>query len=458
MSASASIEAEDVPLGRGSVLVGVYRLRDGQFELLPNVRVLTIQSREGADPGVARFRYVFDMAAPSALPNSFEQVLAVDSDLNGVVQNDERMIVMTFNPDGSPLFLFDGFAQVPELGFAPSREEVTFSAFGIAVREWDTPIGGALLRNADKPSTGPDVETDLVAQFNPQGQPNATPDGSQASDQFGNLFPTFLDPLVVRDPDLRRKWTVPMAVRYLCYHENPDQAYVKNPDGELIDALLDSRAPGDGVGLRLDDPTSYKRRPLDVPDYPATGKAWPNVVEDLLRPNGFGMAFRLFDDGTGLPATQLDLFRRQDGSPVIAKDLLLQPRGQTLDPSLTNMNAAHLARGTRDVANAFTVESELVRYEASFILTPGFSIDAADAADSTSLGLFDLSSSTFVASGHDKYRLYVFDETGEGHWDWSTSAIVTKATDLTVLLRGDSSNSHPLRHTSTRADWRPVLA
>ena len=443
MTASASIEAEDVPLGRASVAIGVYRLRSGQFELLPNVRVLTVQSREGADPGVAQFRYVFDSGASPAFPNSFEQVLAVDSDLPSVVQNDERIVVMTSYPDGSPLFLFDGFAQVPELGFAPSREEVSFAAYGVAVREWDTPIGGALLRDSDRPSTGPDRETDIVAQFNPQGRPNATPDGAQASDTFGNLYPTFLDPLVVRAPDVRRKWTVPMALRYLCFHENDDQTYVGNPAGDLIDALFDSRAPGEGVGLHLDDPTSYESSPLDVPDYPVTGKAWPNAVDDLLRPNGFGMAFRLDDDGTGMPSTRLDLFRRQDGSPAIAKDLLLQPRGQTLDPSLTNMNAAKLARDTRDIANAFTVESELVRYEASFILAPGFPIDPKDAASPTSLAAFDLSSPTFAGSGHDNYRLYMFDETGEGHWDWATSAIVTNATDLTAILQAGDLDMKP---------------
>jgi len=437
MSASASIEAGAVPLGRGSVAVGVFRLRDGRYEPLPNIRVLSIRSREGADPGVARFRYAFDQADAPTDPRSFEQALAVDGDLPGVVQNDERLVVMTAYPDGSPLILFDGFAQVPELTFAPSREVVTFSASGVAVREWDTPIGGALLRDADRPVGGSDVETDLLTYFNPQGRPNATPAGAEAVDASGNRYPTFLDPLVVRLPDVRRKWTLPMAIRYLCYRHNPGQSYVRNPAGGAIDALLDSRSPARGPGLLQSDPTTVAGAPIEVPDTPATGKAWPNVVEDLLRPQGIGIALRLETDDSGLPFTTLDLFRRQDNSPSVAKDVFLQPHGAALDPARTNMNGARLARDMSGVANTYRVESELVRYEASFILAPGFPIAPGDAQDATSLRAFDLNDPAFAATNHDKYRLYVFDETGEGHWDWPTSALVTAVPALAALLGGD---------------------
>ena len=437
MSASASIAPGDVPLGRAPVPVGVFRLVGDQYEPLPNIQVLSIQSREGADPGAARFRYVFDLLGPPEDPQSFEQVMAVDSDLPGVVQNDDRLVVMTVYPDGSPLILFDGFAQVPELSYAPSHERVTFAAFGIAVREWDTPIGGALMRDADDPTHGEDVETDLVAYFNPQGQPNATPADADAEDASGNSYPTFLDSLVVRNPDVRRAWTLPMAIRYLCYHENADQQYVLNPDGDAIDALLDSRSPDGGVGLVLDDPSTYASEPIEVPDYPATGKAWPNVIEDLLRPNGFGMAFRLEADGGGLPFTTLDLFRLQDSSPAVVKDLYLQTRGSVLDPAQTNMGAAQLSRDMAGVANAYSVESQLVRYEASFILAPGFPIAAADSASAASLAAFNLNDPAFSATNHDKYRLYVLDETGEGHWSWSSSAIVTTVPSLDGLLAGD---------------------
>src|SRR6185312_8936010 len=238
MPAFASIESTSVPLGRLAAPVGVFRYQPGGFgnyEYLSNIRVLSIQYREGAGAGVARFRYVFDLANPSTVPNSFQDALSVDSTLPGIVANDDRLVVLTFDPDGNPETLFDGFAQVPELGLAPDREMVTFLAFGVAIREWDTPIGGALMRDADDPTTVSDFETDLVTLFNPEGLPNATPEGADAVDDLGNTYPTFLDPLVVRESDLRRLWTLPMAIRYLCYRHNPDQTYVTNPDGALLD-------------------------------------------------------------------------------------------------------------------------------------------------------------------------------------------------------------------------------
>ena len=448
MSASASVAASDVPLGRNSVSVGVFRLRAGQLEPLSNVRALTIQMRQGADPGVARFRYVFGPSNLPSDPQSFEQALAVDSDLSGVVRNDDRLVVATFYPDGSPLVLFDGFAQVPQLHLSPSQELVTFSAFGVAVREWDTPIGGALIRDSSAPTTGKDVETDLVAYFNPRGEPNATPPGAEAKDQNGNTFPTFLDPCVIRNPDVRSIWTLSKAIRYLCYHENSGQDYVQNPAGAAIDSLVDSRAPSNGVAMVQSDPTSFQSQQIEVPDYPATGKAWPNVVEDLLRPNGFGMAFRLETDEAGLPFTRLDLFRRQDGSPAVAKDVFLQPQGAQLDPAQTNMNAAQLARNMTGVVNAYSVESELIRYEASFILAPGFPISAADAVNATSIEAFDLSNPAFSSTNHDRYRLYVFDETGEGHWSWSSSSMVNTVASLSGLFSPDPS--HPTPYANRR--------
>src|SRR5271168_4784632 len=119
MPAFASIESTSIPLARPATPVGVFRYQVGGIgnsEYLANIRVLSIQYREGADAGVARFRYVFDSANPSTVPNSFQDALSVDSGLPGLVANDDRLVVLTFDPDGNPEVLFDGFAQVPELG------------------------------------------------------------------------------------------------------------------------------------------------------------------------------------------------------------------------------------------------------------------------------------------------------------------------------------------------------
>src|SRR5438874_1173870 len=68
---------------------------------------------------------------------------------------------------------------------------------------------------------------------------------------------------------------------------NPDETYVTNPDGDLLDSLLDSRRPKAGVTMDPGDPSTYDSEPIYVPDYPATGKPWPVALFDLLEPNGF---------------------------------------------------------------------------------------------------------------------------------------------------------------------------
>ena len=444
MPAFASIESSKTPLGRPSAAVGVFRYAPDAagYQYLPNIRILTIRYREGADAGVARFRYVFNTNGSDDVPSSFTQVMSVDASSPGVVANDDRLVVLAENPDGSPQILFDGFAQVPELGLAPDRELVTFLAFGVAIREWDTPISGALVRDADNPTTVSDQDTDLVTHFNPQGLPNATPEGSDATTPSGETFPTFLDPHLARSPAPQRFWTLPMAVRYLCFRHNQDQTYVRNPDESLIDAILDSRSPlGSSLGGFLPgEPGQFQSNELIVPDYPASGKVWPLAIRDLLAPNGFGMAFRIDTDDSGNPVTALDIFRLQDGSSANLKDLYLQPRGATLDPGQTNLGSADLARDMSGVANAVTVESGLIRYEASFILAPGFPIASGDASGSSSLSGFDSSNPNFSQISHDAYRLYVLDETGEGHWDRPSSSLLKTVPSLDALFDdGDAS-------------------
>ncbi len=446
MAAFASIDVTSPSLGRLPTQVGVYRLVGdvpGDYQYLPNVRVLKITQNEGADPGHARFRYVFDEFNPPGVPNSFQQALSVNVNLPGVVQNDDRLTVFAFNPDGSRTALFDGFALVPELNLSPTEEMVAFTAVGVAVRCWDTPIGGALMRNADTPTKVVDLATDVPTYFNPAGLPNATPAGADASDTYGNTYPTFLDPLVMRDPDVRRPWTLSMAARYLCFRHNAPQTFVQNPDGPLLDQLLDSRSPNLGVCFVQNDSTTYDSQPILVPDFPATGMPWPVALDRLLEPNGFAMVFRLETDVDGNPYTYLDLFRRQDGSPQSYKDLYLQLSGQSLDPAQTNLSSAQLARDSTAVANSFVVDSRLERFEASFVLAPGFSIALGDGASASSLAAFDRNNPDFAQSDHDQYRLYICDETGEGHWDFSQGKFVETATPLDAVLGKPAANGTP---------------
>ena len=61
-----------------------------------------------------------------------------------VVLTDNRLVVLTQDPEGNPIVLFDGFAQVPQVDLAAQQQSVTFVAQGVAIRLWDSPITGRL--------------------------------------------------------------------------------------------------------------------------------------------------------------------------------------------------------------------------------------------------------------------------------------------------------------------------
>ncbi len=289
MPAFASIESTSVPLARPAAAVGVFRIHPGGggSDYLRNVQVLSIRYREGADAGVARFRYVFNFGRPGDVPDSFQEALSVDSGVPGVVANDDRLRRPDLQPRRVSQVLFDGFAQVPELGLDPDRERSPSSPSGSPIREWDTPIGGALMRDADDPAVVSDDETDLVTQFNPAGLPNATPTEADAVDPSGKPTRRSSTPWssARTSPAL---WTLPMAVRYLCYRQNPDQTYVAEPRRLAARPILDSRSPTTRDGGSSRRPGQLRERPLIVPDYPATGKAWPAASPTCSSPTASG--------------------------------------------------------------------------------------------------------------------------------------------------------------------------
>ena len=94
-----------------------------------------------------------------------------------VVQSDERIVVLATAPNGRSRVLFDGFAQVPQVELSPTTQHVSFLAVGVAIRCWDSPIGGRYQRHADDPQAGAVVSVDLPTRFNPDGRPNCTPVG-----------------------------------------------------------------------------------------------------------------------------------------------------------------------------------------------------------------------------------------------------------------------------------------
>ena len=144
--------------------------------------------RPRAARGAVRVHHGRRARAQPRLAIQFEQVWPIDAQGPYVVNPDDRLVVMAPNPDGSPLILFDGFAQVPQVDVTPRSQRVTFTAVGVAVREWDSPISGRVQRHSDPvglqdTSGDSDVQIDLPCRFNPsdtsvgsRGRLSAEPD------------------------------------------------------------------------------------------------------------------------------------------------------------------------------------------------------------------------------------------------------------------------------------------
>jgi hypothetical protein len=398
-----------VPTIRTVAPVTVYRF-DGASSLfaLPNVECLSISIREGTDPGSARFRYNL-ASGLSGAPVSIETALGTDDSGDYVINAGDRLVVQASDPSGNIYCLFDGLAIDFGMGLDPEIEEVDIGAVGIAWHCWDNVIPGALQRNSGAARVIYDTLTALPAQFNPGGLPNCSPDGYMSGYQgSGNDFryPTFVDPAVIQSPDVRTFWTLNKALRYIIFNLNPLQQYVANPDGTYLDGLL--KSPGTNGDTAA---------PIPCPDTPITGKDWPGTVHRLVAECGFGTAFTL-STVAGLPKTSFAVFGNQTGT---VKSLYLVPRGGDFDPTTCNFNASRLHRDLSDVVNQQMIVGGLNRWEASFILAPGFPMQAADAA---SLSNFDSSNPLFLSTNRNLYRLYIFDECGEGHYQQGSSTVI----------------------------------
>ena len=248
------------------------------------------------------------------------------------------------------------------------------------------PIGGALMRNADSPTTVADVETDLVTHFNPDGEPERDPPGGRRDGRLGNTYPTFLDPLVVRTPgrppalDAADGGPLPL----LPPESGPDLRQEPRRHGPRRPArqpLADLR--GRLPAGRPDRPTRASRSTSPTTRRPARPGPRSSTTCSSRTASAWRSGSRPTPTATPPPRSTSSAART--ARPATYKDLYLQAYGSALDPAQTNLAEARLARDMSGVANAYTVESGLVRYEASFILAPGFPISAADATDGTAL-------------------------------------------------------------------------
>jgi hypothetical protein len=446
--------------------IGVFLYANGSssdqgYTLLPNICCEQIQYKEGIDPPTARFSYILDDVAAinNGWPAQFDQVWPLTVTPSPyVVANDDELVVLALLPDNTTRVLFHGFARVPQFDLSPASQQVGFVAVGVAIRCWDTPIGGRVERNADDPEDGDNVQTDLPVRFNPAGTgtraiggylPNCTPKGYDVGEGGANPYPVFLDPNVDRSPDPRSFWGLSKAVRYILANWNTQTlgSFVNSPDFGALDSLLQNRRPMEGSEFY--DPNNsetYQTDPNRIRDYDATNKPWPEVVAELLGFYGFGMRWVCEDDGDGQPYDYLEVYRKDAAGPTDGKPIYLPPTGSDLSTAVANVSAMRAAFDYQSVANSFYIETALERYEISVILAPGFQPQAGDetAANRVQFRKSALDASSASSTTRAKYRFYVADECGDGHWSLAESQWLTTAIDLSTIFQLPNGNPNNL--------------
>jgi len=426
------------PLARAKTPYAVFRNDgSGNYVYLPNIIAETVQTRFGASPAVCLCRYTADgYDDESGYPVRLDDSMPLDSVGPYVVRPDDRLAVVVFDSMGNGRPIFDGFAKIPEAALTASTERVSFQAINVAEREWDNPLQGSLWRDAPQRYENDKItHLGLPARFNPDGKANATPAGADfqfSDDPTGFQFPLFLDQFVCAALKTGRKWSLSMAARYVMAVGNTYQTYVQMPDWSVVDQLLDSWTPTQGDTLDPTNPATYTANPIIIRDITVSGKAWPAALDELIRPHGFAMRFETSPGQLGDPVTRVVLWKRDTGDGLRYKDMLLPEPDSDLDPAATNLGSCHFARDTAQVANAVMVEAAPLKHEATFILAPGWRPDPADAANKAN---FRKANNPAFNQFRKMYRWFIFDETGEGHWDWTSSAWVENTgTSLTTVL------------------------
>jgi hypothetical protein len=431
------------PLFADATPIYVARYTPGSgYEVLPNVRCLQVDQREGPDPATARFEYVMDdtLEINFGWPSQFEEVWPLDAFGPYVVYPDDRVVVLAQNPSGTFEVLFDGFAQIPQADVTTESQRVTFTAVGVAVREYDQPVFGRIQRDSDQAGLSTtdgsaDIPVELPTRFNPADNtvgaragylPNCTPDEMDTVDGGGEFdHPVFLDPGIERSPDPRTYWTVSKAVKHLLA-EYANQDFVTLPPFDTLDELV-AFFPADGFDtINPDDPASFEFRPVTIRDYDASNKPWPEVVADLMNYAGFVMRWRTSTGSDEQPLTELVFYRRDELAAVTPKPLYLDRAHQPLDITRNNIIGFHAARDLNAVVNGWNIETAQRQVEITVVLAPLFQPSAGDAAASNRKNFYSSQwTAATTAETRRKYRWFGADECADGHWTqanaWDTS-------------------------------------
>jgi hypothetical protein len=437
MPGSFSVEPDPPDLTPAITPVHVYRYdpdapeAEGPYTLIPNVYCVSVAEMEHAEPTSAQFTYMLDDTCGVIYdwPSQFEDLWPMQAPESQYrVKQGDRLVVLATLPDDTKRLLFDGFVTAPQADVSANAQEITFTAASAEVRCWDTPITGRWQRQGDKASSTADADVVQIggsARFNPDGKPNCTPADKDVDDGGYVDFPhpVFIANRGDDESDKQSLWTLAKAAKYILARCNSDEKFVDNPDFSVLVDLLNNRSPKDGTdSYDPGDPATYDEHPITLSDYDAGNRPWPEALGELLNYYGFAMRFVSELDDKKLPWHHLEIERRDQEGPRAPKNIQLPKVGADVDPGTVNVASFHVAHDFRDVANAIEIETKPKLYEASFVLAPGFTPTAGDEL-AVNAGRFLLStSSTETDEIHDRYRLYVLDEMGEGHWSFADAA------------------------------------
>lgn len=444
MPGSFDFTGSDTPILHGQaaqIVVAKYNpdaASGKKFSVVPNVQCDMVKEREGLQPSIAQFHYVLDGTNNPDWPQQFEEIFAlIDSTASGkkatrrkkyTVQPEDRICVLVYQDakdENDYQIYFDGFAETPQPSVDGEGQHVTFTASSVAIRLYDSPVYSRMQRDADQPNVE-GIETRWLVEdnvvFNEDGLPNCTPDGhdetvDSTDESSTNEYPIFLDNLIKRDPDPRTFWTLEKTARHLLGRFN-DEEYVANPDFAVTTALLKNRRPKEGSEFFDEsDPSTYEETDIKLGEWDITGKHWPTALEQLLGFYGFAAKYELGTDANGEPDWIIDIYRKDGTGLGDPKELFYQKAGENLDPAKTNTESLSVVRDYKNCYNSVIVDSNTEEVEVSVVLAPGFEPASGDEADANRVNYLKAKLADASGTTRNKYRLYVADEAGDGHWD-----------------------------------------
>lgn len=399
-----------------------YHRESGEKWLLPNITCEGIDKPEGARPATAQFRYIFDTTGRSRTagwPQTVGEVWRQTPDNDYVMLDEEEILVYEVAPDNSATLMFHGTVKLPEVGQSQD-ERASFTAVSIAAKLWNNVIEGSYYRDANDIEAGDWAFTVHDAWFNPKGKPNKTPDDFDVDAGQPNARPLFLDERLTDEERPQDFWDLGGFVRYLAWHYNPDEEYVKNPiavNGQDLDTFLQAITPkNDGDYFDLADPSTFDRNKILIRSLNVANKSWIEAIEQQLNYHGFYLFFVTTETDDGTPETKIVIFRKDglDGARPVAIEMA--DYGGSLLDGIPDANAFELSRDRTNPVNEWIIQTAPVFYEVAFILCPLFPIAASDATDTFIKTITKSQLANATAEKRRLYRHFGIDECGQGHW------------------------------------------